>query len=396
MPLHHGCWLRVYNFSKSLVEFGESVTIFSYSPEQTQHKDVIERIPVGVVTLAGASPPDRGNGRTILSAHVFDPTFARFLTDHVNGFDVVVLVGEKLLQYAPEARAASIVLADIIDSPRLTWMRSARGHVDRLRSTIKAWLRYWHERRLTDLVDAVLFASQPDADAFKADFPSVISIAIPNGVDAGYFDPATINPSANADVNVLLSGNMDFEPNVDAARFLVKEIAPLVWRVMPNVRIVLAGASPLEEICALANSRVVVTGTVPDMRPYLLAASVISVPMRMGTGVKNKLLEAWAMARPVVATPLACQGIPIRDGEELLLAASAQDHARSICRLLADRVLAERLGAAGRAFILSRYSWRSAGHALIELARSFEGVMPEGGERSRYGKRTRVEPQSQC
>jgi len=146
---------------------------------------------------------------------------------------------------------------------------------------------------------------------------------------------------------------MDYAPNVDAVAWFAGAVLPR----LPNARFVIAGRDPTEAVRRLAGDRVQVTGSVPDMRSWLAAADVVVAPLRIARGIQNKVLEAMAMARPVVASPAAFEGIEAEPGFDLLVADGAPATAAAVDRLLASPDEAAALGRAARARMQAGYSW---------------------------------------
>jgi glycosyltransferase involved in cell wall biosynthesis len=169
---------------------------------------------------------------------------------------------------------------------------------------------------------------------------------------------------------LIFTGNFSYPPNIDAARWLVAAIMPRIWRERPGVTLTLAGSDPTPDVRALAGDRVTVTGRVPDLRPYLRGAAVYLCPLRLGAGIKNKVLEALALGCPVVATPLSLDGIAARDGVEALVGTNEAELADAVLRLLADPAGAARLGAAGRALVAESYSWAGVAGRYADLYRT--------------------------
>ena len=182
--------------------------------------------------------------------------------------------------------------------------------------------------------------------------PALKVTVIPNGVDTYEFRPRPVQRIPA----LLFVGNYEYAPNVDAALRLATEIFPLVKSRVPQAHLWLVGNAPPPELTALASNSIRVTGRVPDVRPYLARASAFVSPLRLGAGIKNKILEALAMGCPVVATPVSLDGIAARDGQEAL-SADGTDMIDAIVHLLQDEDLRTTLSTNGRTLIESRYSW---------------------------------------
>ncbi len=188
---------------------------------------------------------------------------------------------------------------------------------------------------------------------------------VPNGVDVDFFRP---DPDTTVDPHSLIfTGLMDYRPNTDAVLHFVKDVLPHVRRVYPAVRFSAVGQGVTPEIASLHSPHVSTTGWVKDVRPYFSRAACVVVPLRMGSGTRLKVLEAMAMGRPVVSTPLGCEGIDVRHGEHLLIASDPAEFAVHVLRLLDDPDFAARLGAQGRQLVESRYSWAVAANRLDDF-----------------------------
>lgn len=199
----------------------------------------------------------------------------------------------------------------------------------------------------------VTVVSERDRDELLSLNPALPVTVIPNGVDTVYFRRARARRKARA---LLFVGNYEYAPNVDAALHLATEILPQVQKRVPDVKLWLVGNAPPPELLALAGESVRVTGRVPDVRPYLARAAAFVCPLRLGAGIKNKILEALAIGCPVVATPISVDGIAVRDGDSALIA-EGQALVDAIMRLLNDAILQQRLADNGRALIEAQYSW---------------------------------------
>lgn len=185
--------------------------------------------------------------------------------------------------------------------------------------------------------------------------------------------PEETNETADfsAPPRLSFTGTLNFEPNVDAARFLAADIWPRVRAGIPVAQLVIAGRNPVPAIQALdGRCGIEVRADVPDMYPVLRQSQVSIAPMRSGVGVKNKVLEAWACARPAVLTPLAVNGLEIPPGHEFLVQSSADALAQAVITLLRAPAMAARLGAQARKHVQQHYSWETSGAQMDRLLRA--------------------------
>jgi sugar transferase (PEP-CTERM/EpsH1 system associated) len=203
-----------------------------------------------------------------------------------------------------------------------------------------------HERMVAARVDASLFVSAPEAALLPG------SRVLENGIDTDFYDPAT-PPVAAPQPLIVFTGQMDYRPNVDAVSWLVRHVLPLV----PGAHFAIVGRAPTAAVRALAGERVTVIGEVADVRGWLAAADVVVAPLKLARGIQNKVLEAMAMARPVVASPAAAEGID--HAGTIRVADTPAAYAEAIRALLGDRAAANALGRAARAQVLARYGWEA-------------------------------------
>ena len=217
------------------------------------------------------------------------------------------------------------------------------------------------------IFDALTIISETDADAIPHKRNGDIHI-VRNGVDFDYFAPQPLSPSTTQPLNtIVFCGNMQYAPNIDAARYLVNDIMPLVWQKRPEARLVLAGATPTAAVRRLAGPRVEVTGSVPDIRPYYAHSRLFIAPMRLGSGLQNKLLEAMAMGVPCVTTPIANEALGATPGTHLLVGNSPQELASHVLSLLADPARAQALSAAALDYVHQNFSWPAAVQPLEDI-----------------------------
>jgi len=269
------------------------------------------------------------------------------------------------------------LVVDAIDEPVLREIRAIRSGTfrNRIHHAVRAW-RFWaHERAYLGGAASTVFAAEEDALTYRRFFPDRQVDVVPNGVDTDFFRPqdAVVEPDS-----IVFEGNMNFAPNVDAARRLVQDILPLLSAMGTRARVTLVGRDPSTEVRALAGDSVEVTGTVADIRPYLARGSVFACPMRLGSGIKNKILQAWAMGRPVVATSQSLGGLRAEDGVNLLVRDDPQAFAQAIARLLKDPAFAATIGASGRATVEREYSWEFRAVGFERVLLSATDQFPQG------------------
>jgi len=216
-----------------------------------------------------------------------------------------------------------------------------------------------------------LIISPQDKSALAVSAGKNVDI-VPNGVDTSFFFP--VKAEKNADITFV--GNMNYPPNVDGASFLVEEIMPFVWKQFPAATVQIAGANPNKKVRALASRLVTVTGWVEDIRQCYSTSKIFVAPMRMGTGLQNKLLEAMAMGTPCVTTSLSFEPLGAEAGSDILVGNNASELADQIVRLLKDEVLRKNIGENGLKFVQTNYSMEHSRilleKVLSEAIRNFD------------------------
>lgn len=188
---------------------------------------------------------------------------------------------------------------------------------------------------------------------------------LPHGIDQEYFCGYT---GERPPATLVFSGKMSFHANVAGVQTFVERILPLIWRQRPEVRFVIAGSSPTEDVRRLArDSRITVTGYVSDLRPYIAQATVAVSPLPYAVGIQNKILEAMAMGTPVVASSSAAAGLETVNGQDLLIAEGPEAFAASVLRLLDDQTLWHRLSEHGLSYVAAHHDWERIGAQLVEV-----------------------------
>jgi glycosyltransferase involved in cell wall biosynthesis len=278
-----------------------------------------------------------------------------------------------LLNIEPLRSAGIPLLADQVDDSFLRLKRDLHRVTNWYSKLwiIKQIILQWRfAKRYLANAEAVLFVSDADVRFFKRLFPLANAVVIENGVDEAYFKPQPLAPEDETigDPEIVFEGAMCFSPNIDAACFMACEIFPLIRREIPDVRLTLVGRDPVAEVEDLATiDGVEVTGTVPDIRPYLQRAQVFICPMRTGAGIKNKILQAWAMGKAIVSTNEGSGGLKVIDGKNIVIRNTPQSFATSVVELLRDPVKACQLGVAGRETVLAHYTWAAKAEEFEKL-----------------------------
>jgi len=173
---------------------------------------------------------------------------------------------------------------------------------------------------------------------------------------------------------VLFSGLMSYYPNDQAVRWFLNAVLPLIRRQVPHVQITIAGAGPRPWLKARASTNIEVTGTVPDMRPYIARSSVVVAPLHIGGGTRVKILEAQAMCKPVVSTAIGAEGLNLVDGESVLLADDPKKFSSHVVQLLQNPGLAHKISKGGYAHVCRYFSWNDIGEKLNHVLQSHLGL----------------------
>ena len=219
------------------------------------------------------------------------------------------------------------------------------------------------ERFMFTPFDRTVVISDVDAAMLRDLQPALRVAVIPNGIDLAQFRPSATSRDRNT---LIFVGNFAYAPNQDAARLLIEQVLPAVREKLPEAQLQLVGANPPDWLRALANEHIEVTGRVPDVAPYLSGAGAFVCPLRIGAGLKNKVLEALAMGTPVAATQLSVDGIAVQHGESALIAPVDQ-LAEAVIRLLRDEALQAKLSQNGRQLIEAGYTWARTADAYERL-----------------------------
>ena len=287
------------------------------------------------------------------------------------GIDRVLVFSAAMAQYLPmDSASRRTTVVDFVDVDSDKWRQYADRHRPPMNQIYRREARTLlaYERQLATAADAAVFVSDDEAALFRRLAPEAAARvhAVDNGVDTEYFSPERPypNPYPAGSINLAFTGAMDYWANVEAVSWFAAEVFPLVRRNWPDARFVIAGARPTSGVLQLAmRAGVVVTGAVSDIRPYIAHADVIVAPLRTARGVQNKVLEALAMARPVVVTPRALEGLRSDPEMQWLVGEEPAQLAALCMRVLKGSYQND----AGRKFVCRNYSWSNSVDRLIRL-----------------------------
>lgn len=223
-----------------------------------------------------------------------------------------------------------------------------------------------YEAAVFDEFDVKTIISQPDRDLIPHPKKGEILI-IPNGVDHEFFKPR----QEEKKYDIVFTGNMSYAPNVNAVDYLANEILPLVWKQVPKTKMYIAGATPDPKVKRVASDRIIVSGWLDDIRDAYAQSKVFIAPMRIGTGLQNKLLEAMSMGLPAITTPLANASLGAAPGKEILVGGNAEELAQHIITLLTDFEKATQIAQAGLDFTHRVYDWRKSTEILEQTMKKY-------------------------
>ena len=347
-----------WNYETSVQPFCQETCIQALDPVQSKIKSL-----TGLLTGEALSLPYYKN-----------KTMQRWVDQVVKQHNIkkVLIFSSVMAQYI-DNKAPLEMIADFVDVDSDKWLQYARK---------KRWPESWiyrresrqllkFEKQVIGRAGAGVFVSELEAELFRSLAPELKDKvkAVNNGVDTDYFSPLhSFNSPYQQNERVLVfTGAMDYWANADAVKWFAEQVFPAIYRQNESVRFYIVGSKPTREVLALAEKPgIVVTGTVKDIRPYIAGAEVVIAPLRIARGIQNKVLEAMAMGKVIVATPAAIEGIPVNDQLDLSIIDEPEQFAGEICNLLKSSRL-PLASEQNRNFVLERFSWQSSTKQLISL-----------------------------
>ena len=374
VPLDSGGKIRSYHIVRELSRRHE-VTLFTFYTGASEglHSevcDVLKKVICVPLNLP-SSRSIRGVGHYI--AHFFSPlpySMAKYYCAEVSSaFSHVILSNNYDLWVCDFVYPAPLIPWQVT-VPKVFFAHNVEAQVwERYhRITRNPFWRYvsWREyhalakaeRIYVSKADHLVTVSDLDRKFFSQYLdPSRITV-IPTGVDTEYFRPRPGDEQPN---RLVFTGSLDWVPNNDGACYLLKQVLPHVRSEIPETTVCIAGRNPSSDLKALGRKYgVEVTGWVEDIRSCIREAAVYVVPLRVGSGTRLKIFEAMAMGKPIVSTTIGAEGLPVTDGENVIIKDDSRDFAAAVVRLLRDPTARTRIGRAARKTVEERYTWKAA------------------------------------
>ena len=375
-PLTDGGRIRVYNLLKQIAQKSD-VTLLALETQPTDTDGVAELQQLGIqVHLVPNAPtlPRVAFGTLVKAFFKRQPiTVARYdvpayrkklralLANET--FDLVHYEMFHVAQFHTETDLPSVLSQQNVDSA--IWRRLCSETANPFYK-----FAYWtqqlafqrYERLLSPKFDALTCTSDIDAAVFEKHCAKDAIEIIPNGVDITHYQP---DLTAETPAYLIYIGSMDWYPNEDAVAFFADEVLPRIQEKVPDVKFSIVGGNPSTQVQKLAaRNGIVVTGRVPEIKPYFAETTVFVVPLRIGSGTRLKILEALAMGKAIVSTSVGAEGLDLKNGKEIFIADAPTAFADAVTRLLTDSELRRRIGENGRARVEQDYDWRSIGEKL--------------------------------
>jgi len=282
------------------------------------------------------------------------------------------------LDYLPRMPASVLVLHDVRALVYERRAQAAESLRERLACLLEAQLYRRFEREYCRKYDLVVTVSPADEAWVRRYYRPLRQVTIPIPVDSDYFAP--MPDVREMATSILFTGTMNHPPNVDAACFFARQVLPRVRTTIPDADFWIVGRDPLPEVRALDSlPGVVVTGFVPDIRPYIARATVVVVPLRFGSGMRNKILEAWAMEKCVVSTCIGAEGLDYKDGVNILIADTAEAMAERTVQAIRDPGLRDQIRAKGRDLVASEH------HPELLARKYYQAISAVVREKQQFG-----------
>lgn len=395
-PPHQGTTLRNFNLVKELARRHQISVLTFLEPDQDPADpgplsdlcEWVEAVPVPRRSTAQRLRQLLFTRRPDMSWRLWSSTFIDRLTRRLaaESFDVVEIEGIEMAPYRAAIAAARPKPLIIYDAHNAEWILQQRACAADIKTPARwpaalySWVQ-WHrlrryEANLLQQVDHTVAMSAPDKVALRDVVSNAPISVIPNGVDLAAYRHFRGRPR---EFDLLFTGKMDFRPNIDAVLWFGQHVWPLIQNRRPQTTFAIVGQRPHPRLDLLRDMPgVTITGYVSDVRPYIAGATVYVAPLRVGGGTRLKLLEAMAMAKPIVSTTVGAEGFPVVNGQEIILTDEPEAFAGQVLSLLDNPARRRELGQAGQTFAQANYGW----DALVpQLEKVYEAGLKQNSRR---------------
>jgi sugar transferase (PEP-CTERM/EpsH1 system associated) len=384
-----GFGIRVNQFLRLLAPRHDVALLTYEEPDEAEKVRAVADLGVTVHTVPRAKSSERAKRRAQLSSLFSLTSYQRRSTystamqarlDELTAqqrFDVIQIESSQLAGF--QFPAATLVVLDEhnIEYELLYRMYQTEGSPARRIYNRLEFAKFRHEEIATwRRVSGCVMTSAREQEIVRRLAPQTPTIVGANAVDVDFFIPS--DQPGRAD-RIVMTGLMHYRPNIDGAVYFVQEIFPRILAVRPDAVFTIVGAGATEEVRRLEGPHVVVTDTVPDVRPYAHEAGAFVVPLRMGGGTRLKVLEGLSMRKAVVSTSVGCEGIDVVNDQHLLVADDPKSFAAAVLRVLNEPETAARLGGRGRELVEQRYKWES----VVDRLDAFYARLLAKGTRAR-------------
>lgn len=374
-PPDRGDKIRAYHILKHLAARANvHVVAFADDPTDLDRESGIDLGETHIVwrgksqAVAGVQALLSGKPVSLTAFH--DARVRRAVADVMarHFIDTVYVYSGQMAQYLPTVPGPRIIMDFVdMDSAKFeTYGATTSGFAGWMMRREADQLRQF-ETQIAARVDASLFVSEAEAALFRDRTGAQRVRAIVNGIDTATFAPdAAFEPLGEQGPLVVFTGQMDYRPNIEGVQWFAEAMLPVIRSAHPLARFAIVGRNPDAAVRSLATRPgVIVTGEVADVRPWLAAADVVVAPLKLARGVQNKVLEAMAMARPVIATKAAATGID--HGHTLTVADTPQEFVDAVIADLVDPSRAARRGDLARQRVIARHGWAAQLAPLDDL-----------------------------
>lgn len=374
VPPNFGGALRIFNLMKQMLRWHDVNVIYMGSEERIPQlrSAMDDRIGhVRVIPRHWARRMKRvGQLYALLGPHSYwamqgqTRIFRRTIRQELEtgGYDIMQSEFPQMALYDPGPGIVKIMDSHNVEYDTFRRMMQKSNGIFRKLHYYDQYRKMYHEEaKACRLQDAVIVTSERDRKIFDEDVPSVPKFIIPNGVDSTYFHANGQDPEPKS---LVFTGSMRYIPNSDGALHFIDNIWPLIERAVPDVKLYIVGDGPPPALQRKQSGRIIVTGFVDDVRPYVWRSSVSIVPLRMGGGSRLKIVESLSMKTPVVSTTIGAEGLDVRHGESALIADDPESFAGAVLSLLKDTALRRKLSTNGSELVRTTYDWSIIGDRL--------------------------------